>query len=229
MAQPELASEGSPGDEGTPKGEVTLVLDAIRRGEKEQVGRLYRLVRHRLQRRAFQLLQRHPAVSSREEADDVVSQLWQGLERALLPCDPTDSQEFFRIANHKTHQLLTDLSRKYRGPGAGPLGISAGTEVLDFVELNQSGVGHEPPRGVATWVTETEQVRLLWAAIDRLDDEDKELVLDSYYQEMSTAEIAGIMHLSERTVRRRLDAVGKTLRSLMQAVIAEVPADPNGA
>jgi DNA-directed RNA polymerase specialized sigma24 family protein len=214
MAQPELASEGGPGDEGTPKGEVTLVLDAIRRGEKEQVGRLYRLVRHRLQRRAFQLLQRHPAVSSKEEADDVVSQLWQRLERALLPCDLTDSQEFFRIANHKMHQLLTDLSRKYRGPGAGPLGISGRPRASPgrgyLGDRNRAG----PPAV---------------GGLDRLDEEDKELVLNSYYQEMSTAEIAGIMHLSERTVRRRLDAVGKTLRSLMQAVIADVSADGDGA
>jgi len=213
-------------DEAKPRGQITLVLDAIRRGEKRKVGELFQLVRQRLHRRACQLLPRHPAVSSKEEADDIVSQLWGRLERALLPCDPKNSREFFRVANHKMHQILIDLSRKYRGPGAGPLGISSRTEPPDLVELNAGDVGGPPRPGVATWVADSEQVRLLWAAIDRLDETDRQLVQYTYYQEMSAVEIGDIMQLASKTVRRRQQRVKEALKDLMRQIVDEIaPAD----
>jgi RNA polymerase sigma factor (sigma-70 family) len=224
--QPGHRSSTQPDEEPKPCGQITLVLDAIRLGEKRKVGELFQLVRERLHRRAFQLLPRHPAVSSKEEADDIVSQLWGKLELALLPCDPKNSGEFFRVANHKMHQILIDLSRKYRGPGAGPLGISVRTEPPDLVELNACDVGGPPRPGVATWVVDTEQVRLLWAAIDRLDETDKQLVQYTYYQEMSAVEIGSIMQLGEKTIRRRQQRVKKILKDTMRQIGDEIDLAP---
>jgi RNA polymerase sigma factor (sigma-70 family) len=79
---------------------------------------------------------------------------------------------------------------------------------------------------VATWVVDTEQVRLLWAAIDRLDETDKQLVQYTYYQEMSAVEIGSIMQLGEKTIRRRQQRVKKILKDTMRQIGDEIDLAP---
>lgn len=186
-------------------GEVTVILVGIRRGEDGARAKLFELVYSRLREMVAPVLRGHPLVGQREEPDDIVSRLWMRLERAFLPCDPKNSREFFRIVNHKLHQLLVDLSRKYRGPAAGPLGLSPEADGLDLDSLNAHGIGGPPPPNPPTWVAETDEVRLLLAAINRLEEEERELYRLKYYMGMGPTDIAEILGVSAKTIHRRLE------------------------
>ncbi len=81
--------------------------------------------------------------------------------------------------------------------------------------------GGEP---AAQRVERTERDRQLWAAVDQLDEKHRLVVILRYVHELSAAEIAGVMQITEGTVHSRLhyarqQLVGKLRRS---AVFEEV-------
>ncbi len=205
-------------------GEVTIALRGIRQGNNEATEDLFRLVRQELVDKATKLLRGHRVVQSMEEADDIVNELWHRLSRALLPCDPRNSREFFRVANHKMQMLLIDLSRKYSGPAARVLRVSPRT--LPDIGGKGPGWSNAPPKpGVVTWIGDTEEVHLLLMAIARLNDEDRELVQLSYFQELTAPEIAGILGKSEKTVDRDLAKVRQKIAMLMKEIFAQPEED----
>ncbi|MCY2928213.1 MAG: sigma-70 family RNA polymerase sigma factor [Planctomycetota bacterium] len=218
-----------PAGESVPPGETTILLDRIRRGDEGAVAELFVRVHERLRKMAELLLRDYKAVGQREEPDDIISRMWRNLEKALLPCDPENSQAFFRVANMKMHQLLRDLSRKYKGPAAGPLRLSHDGEVPDPNSPEVRMFGGPLPPGAYTWVSDTEELRLLLVAIDRLEDEkEKDLAGYRYYQAMTATAIAEVMGLCEKTIDRRIKKLLEHLRKLMEDTVAEMAESRDG-
>lgn len=212
-----------PVGESVPPGETTILLRRVRRGEPGAVAALFARVRERLSNLAYKLLRDFRRVGQREEPDDIVSRMWRNLEKAILTRDPVDSSGFLREASKRMHWLLKDLLRKYDGPCARPLRLSHDGQVPDPDSPNVRRMGGKPPPGVYTWVSDTEELRFLLAAIDRLEDqEEKDLVGYSFYQEMTATEIAEIMGLCEKTIDRRLKQLREHLGKLVNDVIVEM-------
>jgi RNA polymerase sigma-70 factor (ECF subfamily) len=120
-----------------------------------------------------------------EETDDILHAGLIRLFRALESVQPESVAEFLGLAARQIRWALLDAIKHRPGPspeGSGP-------------------PDHQP--GPATAAEESDLVRRLSEAIDQLPEELRFVVDCTIYAELSQAEIAGVLGVSERTVKRR--------------------------
>jgi RNA polymerase sigma-70 factor (ECF subfamily) len=143
------------------------------------------------------------------ETDDVLQNALVRLVRSLKQTQPQTSRDFLALASVQIRRELIDLARHYYGPQ----GIGANHESQAPKDGSADGradpadVRHEPA-SMAQWTEMHEQ-------IDRLGDEDREIVGLLFYQGLSQAEASEVLNVSLRTVQRRWhDALCKLHRIL---------------
>jgi RNA polymerase sigma factor (sigma-70 family) len=194
---------GDPSVDSVPTGPITRELRKAKSGDHNATAELFRLVREGLERRAHDLLRQFHAVATRVQADDIVSELWPALERALLPCDPRNGKEFFAVANRKMRCLLIDLSRRLEYKQV---------RLCDGPEVKATSPGP------FTWVAATETMQVLLTAMEHLDDDERQVVEMCYFLDMRTLDIAQQLGISEKTVDRRLKKARERLRVLCKSL-----------
>lgn len=167
----------------TSPGEITRLLARARAGETDAVDRLLPLVYDELRRLARRELGReYGAVTL--HATDLVHEAYLKLSGGLL--DAADRAHFLAIAARAMRQVLVDQARRRRsqkrGGGAMPVTLS---------EAQNAGFTLDPGELLA-----------LDSALDTLDPRQREIVEYRFFGGLEEKEIAALLGVSERTVRR---------------------------
>jgi RNA polymerase sigma-70 factor (ECF subfamily) len=123
------------------------------------------------------------------------------------------ARDFFRLAALHIRRELLDLARHYYGPqGAGAHHTSHTGSPTESsrppAATDPSDVTHEPVR-LAAWSAFHEQVAAL-------PDEERETFDLLWYQGLTQAEAADLLHLNVRTINRRWLSARMRLQDALQ-------------
>jgi RNA polymerase sigma factor (sigma-70 family) len=168
--------------------------------------------RQRLTVLAERMFFRCPALHFREAAEDLFQQamlrLWQALDRV----QPSTVPEFMGLAAHEMRWALGDLARRHFGRNAETEGGNAKRPVIsaDFGR----NLSLEPDS--STWAPDE---LACWsefhAAADRLAEPARTAFDLLYYHELSQTEVAKILNISERQVRRYWQSAREDLHRML--------------
>jgi RNA polymerase sigma-70 factor (ECF subfamily) len=193
-------------------------LDRLIAGDDSARAALLECARARLGRLTRRMLHtQFRRIRRWEETDDVTQNALVRLDRALRAVVPPTPRDFFRLAARIIRRELIRLARHYYGPHglgrhhatpAGRDGQSASPER----ESDPSDLTQEPGR-LAAW---TEFHRQAGA----LPDTAREVFDLLYYDGLTQAEAAGLLGVSERTVKRRW---AEARRALFDALDGQLP------
>jgi RNA polymerase sigma factor (TIGR02999 family) len=177
--------------------DVTGILSAVRAGDRSAVDRLFPLVYDELRRLAGGQLRRH-APSPTLQATGLVHEAYlKMVGGAGVPA--ADRAHFLAIAARAMRQVLIDRARargrQKRGGGWQQTTLSDGHRVLDLA---------------------MDDVLALDRALAELEPRQREVVEYRFFAGMEEAEVAEVLGVSERTVRRDwVKARAWLFRSLM--------------
>ena len=169
--------------------EARALLQAAKRGEMEALEELCRLYHPRLCRYAYALTR------SREEAEDVAQEALVSMLRALPDFRGADAGKFegwlLRIARNRVY---SEARRKRPAP------IPEGFDPPDPAPLPEEQV------------VLSEERKILQAALDSLETEERRLLTLRVVNDLSYAEIAALLEIKEGTVKSRLSRARERLR-----------------
>jgi len=181
-------------DELTGTKRMHLWLDQMREGHAQARDEVLRHVGERLQRLTRKMLQDYPGVKRWEQTDDVLQNALVRLLRALRDVRPGSMREFFGLASVQIRRELLDLAKHYYGP-EGPGAHHASRPGDSAAPVPEPADSAQDPSRLAEW-------REIHQQIDRLPEEEREIVSLLYYQGLSQAEAAAILGVTVRTVQR---------------------------
>jgi RNA polymerase sigma factor (sigma-70 family) len=168
-------------------------LQRMQAGDRGGLDELLRHACDRLQRLARRMLGDHPAVKRWAQTDDVLQGALLRLARALESIQPASMRDFFALATQQIRRELVDLARHYYGPH----GLGA-HHASDAALADPAEETHDPDV-LAGWSDVHEQ-------IERLPEEEREVVGLLFYQGLPQAEAAAVLNVTVRTVQRRWHA-----------------------
>jgi RNA polymerase sigma-70 factor (ECF subfamily) len=192
---------------------LQLCLDRLREGDLSAREELLSRACERLSRLARKMLRNNARVGRWEQSDDVLQNALLRLHRALEGVHPPTVRDFFRLAATQIRRELIDLARRYYGPeGLGAhhasVGALSGSGDGSPAVPEQPATTHQPDR-LALWTEFHRQINLL-------PDESQEVFDLLWYQGLTQAEAAAILHLSERTLQRRWQSAREQLRRMLR-------------
>jgi RNA polymerase sigma factor (sigma-70 family) len=166
----------------------------------------------RLECLAHKMLGRFPAVSRWEDTGDLLQNAVLRLLRALEEVEPTSVRDFFGLAAEQMRRELLDLARRYRArPVQGPSHAAA-------PDGSDSGVVAPDPMAAAEDADELDRWCAFHTAVERLPDEQREVVGLIYYHGWTQAAAAEHMCISKRSVQRHWTAAMLKLHEILRGL-----------
>jgi RNA polymerase sigma factor (sigma-70 family) len=171
---------------------------------------LLRAARERLESLARSMLRRFPNVRRWAESDDVFQGASIRLCRCLEKLPINSTKDFYRLAAQQMRRELLDMAR-YFASSKGPQALlEAGLGRDD--ENAQQGLEQlaalDEPHDLDQWATFHE-------AVGRLPAEEREAFSLVYYHGWKQAEVAEVLYVTERTVRRWLESAAGHLKKML--------------
>jgi RNA polymerase sigma factor (sigma-70 family) len=193
-------------------------LDRLAQGDESARGDLLECACGRLRNLARKMLRNYPGVHRWEETDDVLQNAVVRLHRALQQVPVRTTRDFFAIAALNIRRELLDLAKHYYGPlGLGARHRSQAGDANSASPTLEGpapgGLSTEPGR-LAAWTE-------FHAQVEALPAEEKEVFDLLWYQEMSQADAAALLNVSERTIKRRWQAARLQLHDAMNGQLPE--------
>ena len=191
------------------------LVDRIQAGDTAAQEEILRRVGLRLERLASKMLKSYPGVKRWEQTNDVLQNAMMRLLKALKAVKPDNTRAFFGLATEQLRRQLLDLNRHYQGVcGHGrnlvdmPASNSDDTamRVLDPEDLES---GRKQAEELDRWQT-------LHEAVETLPTEEREVFGLVFYQGWTQVQIAELMNVSERTIRRYWQSVCIRLSEKLQ-------------
>ena len=168
--------------DGATPGEVTQLLQAVRNGDSEALDRLVPLVYDELRELARRELYRE-ASGHTLHATALVHEAYLKLAGTGMPA--SDRSHFLAIAARSMRQVLVDHARRRKAVKRGG----------DMVRTTLTDAG-------AQVEFRPDELIALDAALERLDERQRQIVELRFFAGMEEKEIAGVLGVSDRTVRR---------------------------
>ncbi|WP_417385382.1 RNA polymerase sigma factor [Gimesia sp.] len=176
------------------------LLDRWSAGDEEVIDELIVHSQGQLRRIASRMLAAKPHVGRWNQTDDVLQNSLIRLHRSLKAVKPESKRAFNGLAAIQIRRELIDMARSLYGPeGRG--------------RNHKSDPGEVDPEGnarplydqadPATDVYGQLEMVDFHESVGRLADEEREVFELIFYQGMSQAEVANLLKVSERTVKRR--------------------------
>jgi RNA polymerase sigma-70 factor (ECF subfamily) len=183
---------------------TTSLHDLIARFQDGETGALDSLIRRtgeRLEHFARRMLRGFPHVQAKEQADDVLQNALIRLTRALRQETPRSVQDFFGLAAAQIRRELLDLARSHaRRPMQ-----SLGRDQPDI---------REDPADLDRWAC-------LHSAVEQLPADLRDVFSYTFYHGWTQAQIAELLKISDRQVRRLWVEACMRLRE----AVGELPAE----
>jgi RNA polymerase sigma-70 factor (ECF subfamily) len=160
-----------------------------------------RLIEHaceRLRGLARKMLRRYPKVHRWEQTDDVFVEAVTRLHRALATVRPESPRHFYNLAATQIRRVLIDLARRYYGSeglGSHHDTVGARTDGNATPRYERADSSAEPA-SLAEWTEFHQQV-------EAMPEEEREVFNLVWYEEMTHEQVAQILGVTTRTVRRR--------------------------
>jgi RNA polymerase sigma factor (sigma-70 family) len=198
--------------------EIQQCLDRCRAGDATARNDLLKCAYARLERLTRRMLGDWQRVHRWEQTGDVLQNASMRLYRALADTQPLSPADFFRLAARNIRRELLDLAKHYYGPcgeGANHATVHGQAESdAGGPMAAEMAVTDENPANLAAWAEFHTQV-------DRLPEEDREVFDLLWYQELSQAEVATLLNISERTVKRRWAAARLRLYKILDGTLPD--------
>ncbi len=197
--------------------QVSGVLDLWERGDSSARERLMAYVSDRLRSLASAMLRSNP-VRRWEQSDDLLQQALVRLNRSIERARPAHSRALLELAALEMRHALVDLARHYFGPcGVGHHHHSrTHDEGENPVIASISGLIPAPSESV----DRAGLFERLYAAIDALPSEEREVVDLVGIHELTQQEAAAVLGVTLRTIGRRW----RRARLLLFDALRETPA-----
>jgi RNA polymerase sigma-70 factor (ECF subfamily) len=182
------------------------LVDRIREGDVKAQDELCRRVGERLERLTRKMLKSFPGVQRWEQTDDVLQTSLLRLLRALKAVRPENTRAFFGLATEQLRRQLLDLNRHYKGV------LGHGRNLVDRLPFT-SGESElqmfDPadPQSRPGQSAELERWEALHEAAGTLPVDEREIFGLVFYQGWTQPQIAEMLQVNERTIRRRWQAV----------------------
>jgi RNA polymerase sigma factor (sigma-70 family) len=184
-------------------------LRRLQAGDRSAEDELLRGVQHDLQDLTLKMLKRFPGVGRWVEVEDVLQQVLLRLMRALKQYTPASRRDFFGLAAEQIRRELIDSTRHYYGPqGHGT--HHATTPIVGDL----GGMGLDLPE-IADDPEELEKWSAFHKAVAELPTEEREVMSLIFYHSWTQLQVAELLGVTERTVRRhKIAAFAKLRRQL---------------
>jgi len=206
------AGEGAVGDDGRP---TMILLDRVRRGDDEAINNL--LERHRAAIRRLIDRRMDRVVQRRVDASDIVQDVLLEANRRLGDYLANPVMPFNLWLRHMARDRLIDAHRRHRVAATRSLDrevpLVAGTDDGSSAGEMAGVTDRElTPAAAATW---HELERRFAAAVERLDDVDRQIVLLRHFEHLTTAKAAASLVLSKPATGLRYLRAMRRLRTLL--------------
>ena len=217
-SRPQFSSfpEGCSVGESSDPQVTQVLLDRVRQGDTDAVEGL--LARHRDAIRRLIAARMDRVVQSRVDASDIVQDVMIEANRRLSDYLENPVMPFRLWLRHMARDRLIDAHRRHR--------VAASRSVDREVSIHETGPndGVAPavadamvdreltPAAAATW---EELQRRFAAAVEQLEEGDRQIVLLRHFEHLSTAEAADVLGLSKPAAGMRYLRAMRRLRSLL--------------
>jgi RNA polymerase sigma-70 factor (ECF subfamily) len=197
---------------------TTIIHDCVQRlrqGESGARERLLACACDRLVALTQKLKREFPRVARWEETDDVLQNSLLRLNRALEQVEIQDARHFLRLAATQIRRELIDLARRYQGPLGMDRHHDTRVKQNDSSDADFSpGPRHSQdethnPQNLQSWTE-------LHEAINQLSPDLKEVFDLVWYHELPQEEIAEMLGVTTRTVKRRWREARLALHTALQ-------------
>ncbi|MBY0524672.1 MAG: sigma-70 family RNA polymerase sigma factor [Gemmataceae bacterium] len=193
-------------------------IDRLQAGDSAARGELLKVACERLTRLARKMLHSYPRVHRWEETDDVFQNAMMRLHRSLDQVKPQTVKDFFSLAALNIRRELLDLAKHYYGPqgqGAHHITHAAGDTAssLPRGRHDPADESHEPAR-LALWTEFHQQV-------ESLPEDEREVFDLLWYQGLTQKEVADLLKISERTIKRRWQSARLKLHEALNGELPE--------
>jgi RNA polymerase sigma-70 factor (ECF subfamily) len=172
----------------------------------------------RLERLTRKMLRGWGRVHRWEQTGDVFQNAAMRLYRSLAETRPATAVDFFRLAALNIRRELYDMAKHYYGPrGEGANHATAAWRPAsdEGESLAWEPVGaDEQPENLAAWAE-------FHAQVDQLPEEERAVFDLLWYQELSQAEAAALLQISERTVKRRWASARLRLHKILEGTLPD--------
>ena len=199
------------------EGQLTLVLlDRVRRGDGDAVNGL--LERHRETIKRMIDRRMDLGVQRRVDASDIVQDVMIEANRRLGDYLANPTMPFQLWLRHMARDRLIDAHRRHRVAASRSVDREVPLVVPDSGDQSQADLGGQiadrelTPAAAATW---HELERRFAAAVDLLDEGDRQIVLLRHFEHLSTAEAADVLGLSKPAAGMRYLRAMRRLRVLL--------------
>ena len=198
-------------------GPATIVLlERVRDGDGDAVNGL--LARHRDAIRRLVDRRMDRAMQRRVDASDIVQDVMLEANRRLGDYLANPTMPFQLWLRHMARDRLIDAHRRHRVAASRSLDREV---PLGGTDADESRAGPAAdvadreltPAAAATW---HELERRFAAAVERLDDDDRRIVLLRHFEHLSTAEAAEVLGLSKPAAGMRYLRAMRRLRGLLE-------------
>ena len=212
------SNEPPPDGSGDPQPTLEL-LDLVREGDSDAVERL--LARHREALRRMIDLRMDRGVRHRVDASDIVQDVLLEANRRLADYLANPSMPFRLWLRHMARDRLIDAHRRHRVASNRsvdrevPIQAADGDDRSEADMLGRFTDRELTPAAAATW--NELQVRFA-AAVEKLDEADRQIVLLRHFEHLSTADAAEVLGLTKPAAGMRYLRAMRRLRSLLDGV-----------
>jgi RNA polymerase sigma factor (sigma-70 family) len=177
-------------------------LDRMRAGKTEAENDLVKVVQVRLRALVNRMFRGFPNLRGIADSDDVFQNSVMRLLPTLRRIRPATTRDFMNLAAVHIRRELLDLARRVKGKRTVSLSPPGSTDAprRDEPAAPEEGDMDE-------WVE-------LHEAVDRLPSEEREVVGLVFYHGWKQEQIAALLKVSARTVRRRWESACRKIRKL---------------
>jgi RNA polymerase sigma-70 factor (ECF subfamily) len=187
-----------------------LLLRA-RAGDRAARDQLFAGVCARLEHLAAKMIKGYPTVRRWAQAEDVVQNALVRLLRALDHVKPKTVPDFYNLAAVHLRRELLDLARRFRSPKGQPH-----QRACDLAQGDSSDPGGFQPCCPAEDPGEIDRWCSFHQTVERLPLEEREVVGLIYYHGWTQQQVAELLQVNQRTIRRRWETALAKLRKILK-------------